>query len=311
MRTSFVISVLLGAGALGHPHFKLNNPLGHLHHHKRQGGPQEVKTYVENGRVVVDDIFIKTVYGNGVTAPSPVAAAAPVNEKVAVAPEVVVTAAPVQVHQEWAKPQQEQENHPHQYQQQQKQAYNAPVPATVVVSTTPVAASVPVQTQATAPASGSTSSGGSGDGSPMSGSKSYLTSANYFRQLQGFNKFVYDDTLQSNSVKTGIDNGGNQMKHELNAGSFAQCIAEGDATSGSGDLSPFDMIYLGWLCEIPQANLGDMCLTMTNTVHMNITAGDVGHANILRTASYTKMGCSFQTATEPQNYVGQWTCDFA
>jgi len=306
MRTSIVISVLLGAGALGHPHFKLNNPLGHMHHHKRQGGPPEVKTYVGNGRVVIDDIFVKTVYGSGVPAPSPAAIAAPVNEKVAVAAPVTTTpaAAPVQVHQEWAKPQQKQEEQP-------QQNYSPPGhQALAPVSTTPVAAPAPVQTQA-APASSPASSGGSNDGSPMSGGKSLLQTANYFRKLQGYKDLVYDDTLQGNSAKTGVDNGGNKMTHELNAGSFAQCIAEGDDKTGSGDLSPFDMIYLGWLCEIPDSSLGDMCTTMKNTVHMKVDTTDPGHANILRTASYTKMGCSYQPATEQQQYAGQWTCDFA
>ncbi|KAK4691456.1 hypothetical protein P7C71_g5547, partial [Lecanoromycetidae sp. Uapishka_2] len=310
MRTSVVISVLLGAGALGHPTFKLNNPLAHLHHHhKRQGGPSEVKTYVENGRVVVDDIFVKTVYGNSVPAPSPVAAApAPVEEKVAEAPVVTVVAtpaAPVQVHEEWAQPQQKQEEpqaqQENQVQQQQQQA-------------APVAAAAPVQTQAAAPASSPASSGGSGDGSPMSGGKSILTTANFFRKLQGYNELTYDDTLQGNSVKTGQDNGGNKMKHELNPGSSAQCIAESENLSQSaGDLTQFDLIWLGWLCEIPAADLGDMCTIMNSTTNMHIEYyyGDPGHANILRTASYTKLGCSYQVPTLPQTYAALWTCDFA
>lgn len=301
MRTSIVISVLLGAGALGHPHFKLNNPLGHLHHHKRQDGPSEVKTYVENGRVIVDDIFIKTVYGNSVPAPSPAAAAAPVNEKVAVpAPVVTVTAAPVQAQQKWAKPQQKQEEHP---QQQQQQPKPQPKPQPAPDSVTSVAAA-PVQTQ---PAS----SGGSNDGSPMSGSKSLLQTANYFRNLQGYNDLEYDSTLQGNAAKTNTADGGNEMKHELNAGSLAQCIAEGHDSTTAGDLSPFDLIYLAWLCEIPEPNLGTMCATMKTATGMSDHTSDPSHAKILRTASYTKMGCNFLESTNKASYGGLWTCDFA
>lgn len=306
MRTSIVISVLLGAGALGHPSFRLNDPLSHLHHHKRQGAPAEVKTWEENGRVIVDDIFIKTVYGNSVPAPSPAAVAAPVAEKVAVAPVHIVTAAaaaaaPVQVHEEYA-----QSHHEEAPPQQQEQQQKAPV-----VETTPVAApAATVQTQAAS--SAPSSSDGSGDGSPTYGGKSILATANHYRKLQGFNDFTYDGTLQSNSAKTLYDNGANHMTHELNSGSFAQCLAEGSTTASAGDLKPFDMVYLGWLCEIDSSDIMEDCQTMNSTIHMGVDFADPeGHANILRTAAYTKIGCAFQTATETQTYSGLWSCDFA
>ena len=102
------------------------------------------------------------------------------------------------------------------------------------------------------------------------------------------------------------------MTHELNAGSYAQCIAEGDDTTSSGSWSPFDLIYLGWLCEIPEANLGDDCDVMHAATNMYVNTTDPGHANILRTQSYTQMGCNYQAATEYHaNYKGLWTCDFA
>ena len=102
------------------------------------------------------------------------------------------------------------------------------------------------------------------------------------------------------------------MTHELNAGSYAQCIAEGDDSTTSGSWSPFDLIYLGWLCEIPEANLGDDCSAMEAATHMFVNTTDPGHANILRTSGYTQMGCNYQAATESHdNYQGLWTCDFA
>ena len=102
------------------------------------------------------------------------------------------------------------------------------------------------------------------------------------------------------------------MTHELNAGSFAQCIAEGDDSTSSGSWSPFDLIYLGWLCEIPEDNLGDGCSVMEAATHMIVNTTEPGHAQILRTESYTQMGCNYMAATESHdNYQGLWTCDFA
>ena len=138
-----------------------------------------------------------------------------------------------------------------------------------------------------------------------------LESANHFRNLQGLPSFTWDSTLEANAAKTNKDDGGNSMTHELNAGSFAQCIAEGSDTTASGSYSPFDLIYLGWLCEIPSSDLGDGCSVMEAATHMMVDTNDPGHANILRTESYTKIGCAYQAATEKQIYAGLWTCDLA
>ena len=250
-----------------------------------------VKTIISGNVVEVEDIFVKTVYGNTVPSatPAPAEPVPVVAHYVQPAAPVITTAAPAQVKDN--------------YHVQSPPENNPPEPSNTP-SPTPVAA--PASSPAPAPHSSSN------DGAPLSGGKSILESANYFRNLQGLPSFTYSSTLGANSAKTNNDDGGNSMTHELNSGSFAQCIAEGDDKTTSGSWSPFDLIYLGWLCEIPQSNLGDACNAMEAATHMLVDTADPGHANILRTAGYTKMGCDYKVATQSQpNYKGLWTCDFA
>ena len=200
------------------------------------------------------------------------------------------------------------------YHYSQPAAAPAPVVTTTAaapapVSTTPVAAPAPVSTTpAAAPAPSSSSSGSSG--APVVNGKSILDSANYFRSMMGFPSFAYDSTLQGNAAKTNNDDGANTMTHELNPGSMAQCIAEVDNLTGSGSYSSFDLTYLGWLCEIADSRLGNACQIMEAATNMN-SGGETGHAEILRTASYSKMGCNYLTSTSKQEWDGMWTCDFA
>ena len=103
------------------------------------------------------------------------------------------------------------------------------------------------------------------------------------------------------------------MTHELNPGSLAQCLAEVDNLTGDGTMTSFEFTYLGWLCEIDDSRLGGRCDEMENATHMIVNKSDPGHAQILRTASYTKMGCGYQTASTKHDdgSIGLWGCDFA
>ena len=285
MRASIFVPLVFGAGALAHPHLKLGNALAHVHHKRDQ--PVLIKTIVEGGVVDVEDVFVKTVYANGAAAPAPAVVTPPPVVKVVAQPApVTTTAAPAPV----------------------------PVKEDVHVQSPPEQESAPpapTSTPAPAPAP-APSAASAGDGAPTSGGKSILESANYFRNLQGYPSFTYSSELEANAAKTNNDDGGNSMTHELNPGSYAQCIAEGNDSTTSGSWSPFDLIYLGWLCEIPEANLGDACSAMETATHMLVNTNDPGHAQILRTEGYTKMGCNYIVATEKQpNYEGLWTCDFA
>ena len=288
MRASIFVSLVFGAGALAHPHLKLGNALAHVHHKRDQ--PAIIKTIVEGGVVDVEDVFVKTVFANGAAAPAPAAVTPPPVVKVVAQPAPVTTTAapaPVPVKEDY---------HVQSPPQQESPPENQPAP-----TSTPAPAPAPASSAASA-----------GDGAPTSGGKSILESANYFRNLQGYPPFTYSSQLEANAAKTNKDDGGNSMTHELNPGSYAQCIAEGDDSTTSGSWSPFDLIYLGWLCEIPQGNLGDDCSVMEAATHMFVNTNDPGHAQILRTEGYTQMGCNYIVATESQpNYKGLWTCDFA
>lgn len=126
----------------------------------------------------------------------------------------------------------------------------------------------------------------------------------------GFPVFTYSSQLDANAAKTNNDDSANHMIHELNSGSMAQCIAEVDNTSGDGTYTPFELTYLAWLCEIPDSRLGSGCDAMKAATHMVLS--DTGHAEILRNPQYTKMGCNYLTSTEHHdNFVGEYTCDFA
>ena len=285
MRASIFVPLVFGAGALAHPHLKLGNALAHVHHKRDE--PVVIKTIIQGGVVDVEDVFVKTVYANGATPPAPAETTPPVVNVVASPAPVTTTAAPAPV--------------------VIKADYHVQSPSE---SATPTDTPAPTSTPAPAPAPSPVTP--AGDNAPTSGGKSILESANYFRKLQGYPPFEYSSQLEGNAAKTNKDDGGNSMTHELNDGSFAQCIAEGNDSTTSGSWSPFDLIYLGWLCEIPEASLTDACSAMEAATHMLVDTNDPGHAQILRTEGYTKMGCNYIVATEHQpNYEGLWTCDFA
>ena len=297
MHTSVAISVLLGAGALAHPHFKLNNPLAHVHHKRQQ--PVEVVTTTIGNQVVVEDIFVQTITQGG----NPPQAAAPTSSSSVAAPERIVVAAPKK----------------QQVDPVQQNDYLNYHPNPIPVSTTPIAQPAPTSTppppapSTTAPAPAQSSQpsqpSGGNDGAPTSNGKSILASANKYRSLMGYPEFTYSSKLGANAADTNQADGANSMTHKLNSGSMAQCIAQGDDTLGSGDYSPFDLTYLGWLCEISDGRLGNDCNVMESTTHMIIS--DDGHAKILRDPSYTQMGCNYLESTQHLSYKGLWTCDFA
>lgn len=316
MRASVVIQVLLGAGALAHPHFKLDNPLAHLHHKRNQ--PVNVVTTIVGNRVEIEEIFVQTVWGPAITStiaptstPAVVAVAAP--EKLAVAPvannQNLNQNSDQEGNQNWNGDNQDWTTWIHHSSAPASITSAAATPASVTPvsirpSVTPVSVT-PVQSSA---ASAPTSSN---DGAPQSGGVSILETANKYRAMFGFPAFSYNSTLAANAAKTNADNGANVKNHELNAGSFAQCIAEVDNNAGSNGLSPFELTYLAWLCEIPDAKIGVVCKEMLDATNMQIDYSDPGHAEILRSTSYSTIGCNYLTSTQHHdNYAGMWTCDF-
>lgn len=286
MRTSIVLSVLLGAGAFAHPHYKLNNPLAHHHHHKRQD-PIVAVDYLKNAQGQITEVLdiaeaVQTVYAGGAPAPSP--AAQPVE-----AGEVHVNA-----DYHVAAPAQPQHAAPKEAEKAAPAPAPKPAPAPAPEPVKAVAKPAPAPSPAPSPASG-----GSG---AVIGGQNALDVANRWRSLQNLPTFEWDEGLQSASADTNTANGANSMVHRNVGAGQGQVIAQGSSTlkgtSSQGTLGPIDLLYLGWICElsgnIPEAP----CADATAATHMD-SEGQTDHATILMNKAFTKIGCDFMDATDP------------
>jgi hypothetical protein len=87
------------------------------------------------------------------------------------------------------------------------------------------------------------------------------------------------------------------MKHKLNPGSFAQVFAPGEQ-----NMKSFLSVFVGgWLCEISTLPGPDgVCSTKSKGWSYE---GQTGHAEILTSENYSKIGCSF--------FNGDWAYDLA
>jgi len=122
----------------------------------------------------------------------------------------------------------------------------------------------------------------------------YMSIVSEWRSKMGMSALTEDSTLAANALKTAVDGNG-QMVHELNPGSMAQVLAPGDP-------SDFEKCFVGgWLCEVPTLpGLDGICDTMSQGWAYG---GETGHADILSSTSYSKIGCG--------NADGIWACDLA
>lgn len=118
---------------------------------------------------------------------------------------------------------------------------------------------------------------------------------NNWRGKMGLPLFTEDNTLQSNALDTSTSSGG-QLVHKLNPGSMGQVMAPGN----SGN---FESVFVGgWLCELPSLpGLGSSVCDAASQGWNH--AGQTGHAEILSSTKYTKIGCG--------NADNMWTCDVA
>ncbi|KAJ4348851.1 uncharacterized protein N0V89_010230 [Didymosphaeria variabile] len=130
--------------------------------------------------------------------------------------------------------------------------------------------------------------------SPPSSGGGYIDTVNTWRAKLGLSNLSQDDTLQNNALKT-CDDGNGEMKHELNPGTFGQVLAPGQPDE-------FEKVFVGgWLCEKPDMpGMDGICASMSDGWAYN---GQTGHADILSSKDYTKIGCS--------NAKGIWGCDVA
>lgn len=125
-------------------------------------------------------------------------------------------------------------------------------------------------------------------------SSGYMAIVDEWRGKLGLKKLECDSQLEANAKKTAVDGNG-KMVHQLNKGSMGQVLAPG---------KPEDFLHVfvgGWLCEKPNmAGLDGVCATQSQGWTYQ---GQTGHADILTSPSYSKIGCSCET--------GIWACDLA
>ena len=149
--------------------------------------------------------------------------------------------------------------------------------STVFPSSAPVASSTPAP------------SAGVGDGS-------WEGVVAKWRSAMGLSALSPDSQLTSNAQKTADESVGG-LKHQLNPGSMAQVLAPGDAND-------FEHVFVGgWLCELPNTpGLNGVCSEQSKGWAYE---GQTGHAEILTSGSYQKIGCAHSDST------GVWSCDLA
>jgi hypothetical protein len=110
----------------------------------------------------------------------------------------------------------------------------------------------------------------------------------------GMKPLANDAKLQSNAMDTVVSSNG-QMVHKLNPGSYGQVLAPGNADD-------FEHVFVGgWLCEMPSLpGLDGVCATQSEGWAYE---GQTGHAEILTSDNYSKIGCAL--------HAGIWCCDLA
>lgn len=121
-----------------------------------------------------------------------------------------------------------------------------------------------------------------------------MATVSQWRSTMGMGALAQDAKLEANAMDTSASSGG-QLKHKLNSGSMAQVMAPGNAGN-------FESVFVGgWLCEVPSLpGLSSVCGSMSKGWNH---AGQTGHAEILSSTKYKKIGCALAS--------GVWTCDLA
>lgn len=163
----------------------------------------------------------------------------------------------------------------------------APAPTSTIVYEQYSEAPAPTSTQAPATST-------SAAPAPSSTASGYQAVVDTWRAKMGMKALAHDEQLQSNAMNTVVSSNG-QMVHKLNPGTYGQVLAPGNADD-------FEHVFVGgWLCEIPTLpGLDGICATQSDGWAYE---GQTGHAEILTSDSYSKIGCAL--------YAGIWCCDLA
>jgi hypothetical protein len=123
---------------------------------------------------------------------------------------------------------------------------------------------------------------------------SYHAVISKWRSRMGLSGLAISTKLEGNAMDT-VVSGNGRMVHKLLPGSYGQVLAPGNANN-------FETVYVGgWLCEIPTlSGLHDVCSTLSQGWAYG---GQIGHAEILASEEYTKIGCAL--------FAGVWCCDLS
>ena len=153
------------------------------------------------------------------------------------------------------------------------------------------------------------------DGSPTSGGITLLTTINKWRTKFNVPSLTWSTALVANVQKTEQDDHGYHLNHELNPGSYAQVLAQGfnTAMTCTAPDSPFELAYVGWLCEVPSGVLTNdngvnQCDKVKNCLHLRYSQGQIGHWQILTNKDYKTVGCAF-TAAKPAQAGYEGLCE--
>lgn len=182
---------------------------------------------------------------------------------------------------------------------------STPTPTVTVLEQNLVGVSEPAATTTTATtttigdaetATTSTLSASTSNTQTASSGSDYMAIVEKWRSKGGLPALDKDSALESNALKTSTDSVGGLI-HELNPGTMAQVLAPGNPDN-------FENVYVGgWLCEIPTLpGLDGICDTASQGWAYD---GQTGHAAILTSTSYSRIGCAIASST------GVWACDLA
>jgi hypothetical protein len=129
---------------------------------------------------------------------------------------------------------------------------------------------------------------------PSAPQTGYMGVVSEWRGKMGMSDLTHSSQLESNALDCSASSGGN-LVHKLNPGSMAQVMAPGN----SGE---FESVFVGgWLCERSNLpGLSGVCGEMAKGWNH---AGQTGHADILTSDKYSKIGCGCAS--------DMWTCDLA
>jgi hypothetical protein len=131
---------------------------------------------------------------------------------------------------------------------------------------------------------------------PAAPANDYMGIVDEWRAKLGLSKLECSSELEKNAMNVVVEGNG-VMKHKLNPGTFGQVLAPGDP-----GVESFEHVFVGgWLCEIPSLpGLEGVC---TDASKGWTYEGQTGHAEILTSPNYSKIGC--------QVHQGIWCCDLA